>query len=629
MMFTFLVATAATQAVGLRPGVSSTNFAKLRDLAKAGRSDVAVLHEIAGVVNSIMLQEGNATEHLTSDDQALLNRVIDMINNNMYASMTSAHNGDVSALNAAIAAINQCSMDWNARIADGGDLYVMHQGVIQYQNTLNQLQDDVDEKTVANATAWSNLESHMSLISAAPQCPAFPNPRTMASLDVYFDTSAYVTWWTAQKAAYEPVRDAYVYANHQLELALTAYAVGLGQRDTAYCDWKRELEHGCQQYETCYRVTTEHYGLVVKPAVEEDMRARIEAYKAGETIIHQIKFLLAQEADQATPAISTSRYQIAFPDVPAKQECDLSPLDDARWVPTPVCVGAGPMPDFESRPQNHNLGNCAIYRDTLPGDALRGNSHTVVMALQFDENAASDWTRQWIFNLGQEGPWANHWLWTAGHHIQFGSWSGDGQITSPADAPHWAQTLATTYDGATNTYSLYADGVFVASKQMTLDIQNGNLQAGTKGNYGSDRDVAGCVRGVDVYRGVLSAAQVADASARLMDSTCGFTAHHDGVADGIIVMDAGTKRWNGCYDRNDAGRNDGAGGNYEHRAHSGSIYQHDNTWRIAVSGQYTSYQAPNIRSSVVPRSGWAAGLDTRTPAGDGDSPAPNVRVVFA
>jgi len=75
----------------------------------------------------------------------------------------------------------------------------------------------------------------------------------------------------------------------------------------------------------------------VKPAVEEDMRARIEAYKAGETIKHQIRFLLATEADQATPAINTDRYTIAFPAVPAKQACDMSALDDAAWVPTPDC----------------------------------------------------------------------------------------------------------------------------------------------------------------------------------------------------------------------------------------------------------------------------------------------------
>jgi len=288
-------------------------------------------------VNSIMIQEGNATDHLTADDQALLNEVITMIRNSMYGSMTAAHNSDEAALAAAIDAINQCYADFAARAEDGGDLAVMESSVRTYQSSLNDLQDDVNTKTELNATAWSNLATHMSLISNAPACPAFPNPRTMPALDVYFGTSAYVTWWTTQKAAYEPVRDAFVYADQQLQISLTAYAVGLAVRNVAYCDWKRELEGACAEFSACYEAAKAHYLNVVKPAVEEDMRMRIEAYKAGETIIHQIRFLLAQEADQATPAINTDVYQIAFPAVPAKPACDMSALDDPAWVPTPDC----------------------------------------------------------------------------------------------------------------------------------------------------------------------------------------------------------------------------------------------------------------------------------------------------
>merc|ERR1719411_2032833 len=230
-------------------------------------------------------------------------------------------------------------MNFAARVEDGGDLAVMESSARTYQSSLNDLQDDVNTKTELNATAWSNLATHMSLISDAPACPALPNPRTMPALDIYFASSAYVTWWTAQKAAYEPVRDAFVYADQQLREAFTAYAVGLAVRDVAYCDWKRELEAACEQFSQCYEEKKAHYLNVVKPEVENDMRMRIEAYKAGQTIIHNIRFLLAEEADQATPAINTERYQIAFPAVPAKPDCDMSALDDPSWVPTPVCTG--------------------------------------------------------------------------------------------------------------------------------------------------------------------------------------------------------------------------------------------------------------------------------------------------
>jgi len=378
MMFTFLAVAAVPQALGMRPAATTTaksaQFAKLQDLAKAARSDpsdpMTTLQEVASVVNTIMLQEGNATDHLTAADQQLLNDVITMIRDAMYGSMNTAQTADNAALTAAIAAINQCYVDFAAEVADGGDIKQLEDSARGHQTDLDALQDDVDEKTILNATAWSNLESHMSLISDAPSCPGLPNPRTMASLDVYFDDSPYVTWWTAQKAAYEPIRDAYLYAHGQLQQALTAYAVGLAVRNVAYCDWKRELEAGCSRYNVCYEMAKAHYLNIVKPAVEESMRMRIEAYKAGETIIHQIRFLLAQEADQATPSIDTSPYTIAFPEVPAKVACDMSALDDASWVPTPDCpLCAFDTPVFITSHAGNNLadhnGNVIMHPNRL------------------------------------------------------------------------------------------------------------------------------------------------------------------------------------------------------------------------------------------------------------------------
>jgi len=343
MLFTLLALAAAPQALGLRPSATSmaksAQFSKLREFAKAAPSNdpTTALQEVASVVNSIMIQAGNATDHLTDEDQTLLNRVIAVITDSMYGSMTTAHGSDETALADAIDAINQCYMDFTARATGGGDLVAMEESVRTYQNSLNGLQDDVDAKTELNDTYWHLLKDHMSLISPAPDCEPLPTPRTMPSLDVYFESNPYVVWWNAQKLAYEPVSAAFKFADHQLRLALTAYAVGLGVRDVAYCDWKRELDAACAQFSACYEAAKAHYLNVVKPAVEEDVKMRIEAYKAGETIIHQIKFLLAVEANQATPAINTDVYQIAFPEVPAKPACDMSALDDAAWVPTPEC----------------------------------------------------------------------------------------------------------------------------------------------------------------------------------------------------------------------------------------------------------------------------------------------------
>jgi len=388
MLFTLMAAVAASQALSLRPAASivtrSATFEKLRDFARADPANPATaLQGLAGVVNDILLQQGNATEHLSAPEEDILRHVIDVIiPESMYGSMTTAQTSDEGSLAAAIDAINQCYQDFAARVCQSGDLTAMQNSAIAYQNDLNELQSDVDAKTTANATAWSNLATHMSLISDAPSCTALPHPRTMPSLDVYFEASAYVMWFTAQKEAYWPIRDAYVEANRQLEQALAAYARGLAVRDVAYCDWKRELEEGCSRFSACYDERKAHYLNTVKPAVEENMKMRIEAFKAGETIIHQIKFLLAMVTDQTTPSINTARYQIAFPSVPAKPDCDMSALDDARWVPTPLCT--------DSCDENADVGH-------RQDGYLGCQTHTQ------SGHLCKEWSDHWIQNFAGKG----------------------------------------------------------------------------------------------------------------------------------------------------------------------------------------------------------------------------------
>jgi len=78
------------------------------------------------------------------------------------------------------------------------------------------------------------------------------------------------------------------------------------------------------------------------------MNNRIEVHKAGETLIHQIKFLLGDVDSQDVPEIMSTRYQMEFPVVPAKGECDMSVLDDPEWVPVPFCGEVLLEESFES-----------------------------------------------------------------------------------------------------------------------------------------------------------------------------------------------------------------------------------------------------------------------------------------
>merc|ERR1719384_1902258 len=159
----------------------------------------------------------------------------------------------------------------------------------------------------------------------------------MPALDVFFESSDYVTWFTAQQSAYTVVRDAFKAADADLEAAIQAYNIQKAVRDVQYCDWKSELEAACAAFDKCYSDASDYYTKTLVPRVTADMNNRIEVKKAGDTLTHQIRFLLAEVAEQQTPPIDTARYQIAFPELPSKGLCDLSPLDSDEWVPPVSC----------------------------------------------------------------------------------------------------------------------------------------------------------------------------------------------------------------------------------------------------------------------------------------------------
>jgi len=311
------------------------------------------------------------------------------------------------------------------------------------------------------------------------------------------------------------VRDAFVAADSALEDAIQAYNIQKAVRDVQYCDWRSELEAACAAFDVCFSEASDFYTNTLVPRVTSDMNSRIEVKKAGDTLIHQINFLLGAVAEQETPAIDTSRYEIEFPKLPAKGLCDLSPLDADEWQPPVSCFD---VPHFQSRPAARGKGSCATYQDELPGDAIGTGSHTIVMSLDFFPTSLTGQRRQWLFNIGQKGTSANHWIYNPLNQnpphgvLQFGAWNGP-QIKSGKINP--SQTLTTTYDASTKQYSLYIDGVLSSSITVNLNIQNGAMCVGA---CGADLDFQGCVRGVDVYREALTAEQVQQAASQLEDA---------------------------------------------------------------------------------------------------------------
>merc|ERR1719384_940317 len=285
------------------------------------------------------MEQGPLEGQAVDEDRELLLSVIDLVEKSIYSSMDASHQADEAALAEAIHTASQCNVDIEVRQSAQGDLGILHQQVQDKQQELNRLQGVVDDKTEVNNTKWAEFDSHMQMISPAPACPGLP-ARTMPALDVFFEKSEYSIWFLAQKASYTVVRDAFKAADADLKDAIHAYDVQKAVRDVQYCDWKSELEAACAAFDTCFSEKSDFYTNTLVPRVTADMNSRIEVKKAGDTVIHQINFLLGAAAEQDTPTIDTSRYQIDFPTLPPRGDCDLAPLDADEWVPTVTCPEA-------------------------------------------------------------------------------------------------------------------------------------------------------------------------------------------------------------------------------------------------------------------------------------------------
>merc|ERR1719436_241563 len=176
------------------------------------------------------------------------------------------------------------------------------------------------------------------MIPPSPGCPDFPASRTQSTLDVYFEKSEYSSWFSASQGPYFAHRDAFVAADDALNDAVAAFEHQKTRRDTQYCDWKEELQQACADFDTCFSDKSKYYTDELTPRVQSDMASRIEAFKAGETLVQQIKFLLADSTTRETPEVDTSRFELGFPEVPAQRSCPLELLEDDMWVPTVTCA---------------------------------------------------------------------------------------------------------------------------------------------------------------------------------------------------------------------------------------------------------------------------------------------------
>jgi len=341
-MLVSLLALAACPTLGVRPDVSLLSMSAKGAMLGLKSSDPRqAIDDVKGIMEGVLLDVGNATEHINDDNKATLNTVIDLIENSIYKSMNSSHDADVAALASAVAAAGACNSNFANRIAPGGDIGKLQTSVGGLQTELNDLQSEVDSKTTAERAEWTKLSNHMAALSEAPSCSALPTVRTKENLHSYFEQSTFAIWYADEQADWQAIEDAYDTSAEALNLATEAYAVGLGKRDTGFCMWRSELLSSCSLFGQCFDEKSSNYLDVVKPAVEANMQTRIEAFRAGETIVAQIKFLLAASDDSTIQDVDTTRYELDFPTLPSQGSCNLEVLDDPSFVPSVVCESVG------------------------------------------------------------------------------------------------------------------------------------------------------------------------------------------------------------------------------------------------------------------------------------------------
>jgi len=290
-----------------------------------------------------LAEAGNATEHMSDSDEELLVNVMKLIEDTIYGSVDSAHDGNIAALDQKIQDASDCNTNIDNKQSTG-DLFVLKSETEDKQTELNRLYGIQEDARTVNNTKWETLASHMSMLQdpPSPYCPGLPS-RTLAALNAYFERSDYKFWFDGQRAAYNTVRDEFVAASDALGGAVNDYDTQHEVRNTQYCDWKTALEAACDDFNVCFSEKSESYSHFV-PEVTEWMNQRKTVKKAGDTMIHQIKFLLGEVTDQDTPEIDTTKYTIAFPELPEKTLCDLTPLNSDEWAPAVQCGGPGKGP---------------------------------------------------------------------------------------------------------------------------------------------------------------------------------------------------------------------------------------------------------------------------------------------
>lgn len=335
----------------LRPEVSqhtATSIARLGEAIATATRDgyvegMASLQEAVDIAHSVMMQAENKTAFLSDADRDTLTVIIGIIEDKLLGLLSNSTQRDQNFINGALQEIAQCNSDMEAFVKTaGGGVFTLAGKVGDLQSELNVLEQTRSDKAKAETDEFDDLKDRLTLISGSTVPACNGDYTTIELANIFFQSSPYVTWYESNQQNWQADYTAWDIAVQEHTAAFNSYTIKRVERDTTYCDFVVEERGACERHQECYERNKRFFSEELTVELSSDMSLRVDAYKAGKTVVAMLNYLLANETialpDVNLSAIDVTDITLNFGTPPDAADCQAT--IDGTLDPEPTCKGS-------------------------------------------------------------------------------------------------------------------------------------------------------------------------------------------------------------------------------------------------------------------------------------------------
>jgi len=314
--------------------VQTIAAAKQNSVGKKGRSSAAG-SDLLNFGNNILLKvqtkygSGNATAHLEDNETALLESVIELINNVMYESMQLDHDSNQIEIDTALEVIENCTGDMQASFTN--KVAPLKTTALAANSTHRNCRVIESNKHAAVGEAVAALDNWIDNTDEPPAINVWETDaqlRTLVFFKEFFSSCEYCDWFTAGQSSFTAFKDAHDDALDAFANQTASCNTNQASFELSYEEWQEAVNETCE--EDCYDDAVVSYN-AKKAQVVTRVDSREEIYSAGETIKGKIACLLAISPSSCEdPVINPDRWDMNYGQVPDKEICDMSGV--THWV---------------------------------------------------------------------------------------------------------------------------------------------------------------------------------------------------------------------------------------------------------------------------------------------------------